>query len=232
MIRWAVHRPAVVWATAVAIMVSGGIAFTRLALATKTTVEFPKLTITAFWDGASAELMEMYITAPIEAAVQGVRGIRKTSSTSSEGSARVTAELDPKADVQLTRLAILERMEVLRTDSAFPDRRIQPRVENFVPDALKDQPLLIFSITGPYTPGSLQKIVADQVVPRIAAVPGVGNVSAQQNIRVGVAVIYDPQLLRQLQIRPEVLSQALSTARLVRALGDETLGASVRHVIL
>lgn len=232
MIRWAAHRPAVVWATAVAIMVSGGIAFTRLALATKTTVEFPKLSISSNWFGASAELMEMYVTAPIEAAVQGVRGIRKTSSSSSEGFSRVTAELEPKADVQLTRLAILERMEVLRTDSAFPDRSVQPRVENFVPEVLQDQPLLTFSITGPYTPGALQKIVSEQVVTRIASVPGVGGARALTNIRVGVAVIYDPTLLRQLQIRPDVLTQALRDARIVRALGDETLGASVRHVVL
>src|SRR6185369_10425183 len=125
--------------------------------------------------------------------VQGVRGVRKTSSSSGEGSAQVTAELDPRADVQLTRLAILERMEVLRTDSAFPDRNVQPRVGNYVPEALQDQPLLVFSITGPYTPGALQKIVNDQVVPRIMSVPGVGGARASGNISIGIAVIYDPQ---------------------------------------
>jgi HAE1 family hydrophobic/amphiphilic exporter-1 len=213
-------------------MVSGGIAFTRLALATRTTVEFPKLQIRASWQGASAELMEMHVTAPIEAAVQGVRDVRKTSSSSSEGSAVVTAELDPKADVQLTRLAILERMEVLRTDSAFPDRNVQPRVSNYVPEALQDRPLMVFSVTGPYTPGSLQKIVNEQVVPRISSVPGVGSATAQNSITLGMAIIYDPQLLRQLQIRPEALNQALQSARMVRSLGDETMGASVRHVIL
>lgn len=232
MIRWAVHRPAVVWAASAAILVSGAIAFTRLALATRTTVEFPRLSIRTSWQGASAELMEMYITSPIEAAVQGVRGVRKTSSTSSEGSSSVTAQLDPEADVQLTRLAILERMEVLRIDSAFPDRSIRPAVTNYVPEALQDQPLLVFSVTGPYTPGALQKIVQEQVVARISAVPGVGSTTAQNSIRIGVAVIYDPELLRQLQIRPEVIRQALADARVVRSLGDEVLGASVRHVVL
>jgi multidrug efflux pump subunit AcrB len=232
MIRWAVHRPAVIWAVAVAIIVSGGVAFTRLALATQTTVEFRRLSISGSWSGASAELVEMYVTSPIEAAVQGVRDVRKTSSTSSEGNASVTAELDPKADVQLTRLAILERLEVLRTDSAFPDRGIQPRVTNYIPDALKEQPLLVFSVTGPYTPGALQKIVNEQVVPRIAAVPGVGSATAQTSVRVGVSVIYDADLLRQVGIRPEALGQALTSARMVRVLGDETQGASVRHVVL
>jgi HAE1 family hydrophobic/amphiphilic exporter-1 len=232
MIRWAAHRPAVVWATAATILVSGGISFTRLSLATKTNVEFPKLSIRAGWYGASAEVIEMYVTAPIEAAVQGVRGVRKTSSSSSENTASVTAELDPNADIQLTRLAILERMEVLRTDSAFPSPSIRPTVQNYIPDALRDQPLITFSVTGPYTPGALQKIITDQVVPRIMAVPGVGSANIWSNVQLGVAVIYDAELLRQLRIPPEALTIALNNARQIRALGDETLGASVRHVLL
>jgi HAE1 family hydrophobic/amphiphilic exporter-1 len=232
MIRWAAHRPAVVWAAAVAIIVSGGIAFTRLALATKTTVEFPRLTVSTSWSGASAELMEMYVTAPIEGAIQGVRGVRRTSSSSSENSSQVTVELEPKADVQLTRLAIRERLEALRSDSAFPDRRINPLVQNYVPEALQDQPLLQFSVTGPYTPGALQKIVSEQVTPRISSVPGVAGATSQTNITLGVAVVYDPELLRQVQIRPDVLTQTIGSARSVRALGDETLGSSVRHVVL
>ena len=232
MIRWAAHRPAVMWATAFAILISGGIAFTKLALATQTTVQFPRLTVSAGWGSASAELMEMYVTAPIEAAVQGVRGVRRTSSTSSEGSSTITVTLEPDVDVQLTRLAILERMETLAADSAFPSASIHPAVSNYTPDALRDPPLLTFSVNGPYTPGALQKIVSTLVVPRIAAVPGVGNAQSQLGIQIGVAVIYDPRLLRQLEIQPQDLSAALATSRMVRALGDETLGASVQHIVL
>jgi len=231
-IHWAVRRPAVVWAAAFTIMIAGGIAFTRLALATRTDVEYPRLNISAAWGQASAELMEMYVTAPIEAAVQGVRGVRKTSSVSAAGRSDVSATLDPDADVQLTRLAILERMEMLRSDSVFPDPTVRPGVENYVPDALRDPPLLIFSANGPYTPGALQKIVNEQVVPRISAVPGVGKAYAATGIQIGIAVIYDPRLLRQLEISPSALSEALAGSRMVGSLGDEVLGASVRHIVL
>jgi len=47
MIRWAVGRPAVIWAVAVAICLGGAVSFTRLALATRTTVELPRLQVTA-----------------------------------------------------------------------------------------------------------------------------------------------------------------------------------------
>ena len=39
MIRWAASRPAVMWAFAAGLLIAGGVAFTKLPLATKTTVE-------------------------------------------------------------------------------------------------------------------------------------------------------------------------------------------------
>src|SRR6185295_4031970 len=119
MIRWASSRPAVIWAFGIALMLAGAVAFARLPLATKTAVELPRLTVTASWYGASAELIETYLTSPIEAAIQGVRGVRKTSSTSSpDRGCVIQVDLEANADVQLTRLAIHERLELLRKD--FP----------------------------------------------------------------------------------------------------------------
>ena len=134
MISWAAHRPAVVWALAAGIVVSGGVAFTKLPLATKTTVEFPRLVIAATWSTASPELIETYLTSPIERAVQGVRGVRKTSSTSTQGASQVIVDLDPKADVTMARLAIVERMATLAPD--FPTAASAPVVSNYVPEAL------------------------------------------------------------------------------------------------
>ena len=125
MIHWASRRSAVIWAFAVALILAGGVSFTRLPLATKTRIELPQLSIQTFWPGASAELIEAYITSPIEAAIQPVRGVRKTSSESGESSrfggqsmagSRIRVDLDPGVDVGLTRLAILERLELLRPE--------------------------------------------------------------------------------------------------------------------
>ena len=114
MIRWATRRPAVVLATAVAILLAGAVSFTRLALATRTSIELPRLVVAGTWPGASAELVETYITSPIEAAIQGVRGVKRTSSQSRDETSSLTVELEPKADVQVARLGILERLELLR----------------------------------------------------------------------------------------------------------------------
>lgn len=230
MIRWAVSRPAVVWAVAVSIVLGGAVSFTRLALATRTTVELPRLQVGASWPGASAELVEMYISSPIEAAVQGVRGVRRTESTSSDGSSRITAELDPNANVQLTRLAILERLELLRAD--FPLGAVPPTVGNLVPEELEEPPLLRVTLRGPYTPGALQRIADETFVPRLSAVNGVSAVSVNGGTEFGASVSYDALLLRQLGVEPQALVSAIRESRVVQSLGTERLGASKREVVL
>jgi hydrophobic/amphiphilic exporter-1 (mainly G- bacteria), HAE1 family len=216
-IRFATSRPAVVWALCVALLLAGGLAFTRLPLATRTTVELPRLSVGAFWAGASPEVMETFLTSPIEAAVQSVRGVKSVSSTSSDGSAMLTVELEPRADVQMVRLGILERLELLRRE--LPPGAFMPTVSNYVPEGLQEPPLLSLTIFGPYTPGTLQRILDRDVGPRLSSVPGVSGVQVRGGTSLGVSVSYDPTRLRQLGLTPQLLSDALSNARLVQALG-------------
>jgi multidrug efflux pump subunit AcrB len=230
MIHWATRRPAVVLAAAVAILLAGGVSFTRLALATRTSIELPRLNVSASWPGASAELLETYITSPIEAAIQGVRGVRRTSSQSRDEQAVLTVELEPRADVQLARLGILERLELLRPE--FPPGATAPAVSNYVPENLEEQPLMLFTVSGPYTPGTLQKLADESVSPRLSAVSGVSGISVQGGTELGVSVSYDARLLRQLGVAPAALSGALGDARIVQALGEERFGATQRQVVV
>src|SRR5688572_27501457 len=230
MIKWAVSRPAVVWATSIVIVLGGVVSFTRLALATRTEVQLPRLDIGSSWNGASAELMEMYVASPIESAIQGVRGVRKTRSSSQEGSARITAELDPKTDVQIARLSILERLEILAPE--FPRGVTRPTVRNFVPQDLQEPVLFTVTITGPYTPGALQKLADDNLSPRLSAVQGVAGVRASGGTDFSVTISYDAMMMRQLGVSPGALATAVGEARMVQALGEEQRGVSEFEVTL
>ena len=230
MIRWAAQRPAAVWAIAAAILLAGAVSFTRLPLATRTEIELPQLQVSGSWRGASAELVEMYLTAPIEAAIQGVRGVKRINSRSNEGRSQLTVELESDADVRMTRLAILERLEMLRDE--FPAGSTPPNVENYVPQELDEEPLLFYTISGPYTPGSLERIANEQIVPRLGSVPGVAGVVAQGGAELGVSVSYNPQRLRQLGVSPSDLVVAIRDARMVEALGNQRAGSTERRVVL
>ncbi len=203
-----------------ALLVAGALAFARLPLATRTTVALPRLQIYAGLPGAAPEVIETYLTSPLEAAAQGVRGVRRVNSNSYDDYALLTVELDERADVQMTRLAILERIELLRAD--LPPGVSGPTVANYVPEGLEEAPLLSLTISGPFTAGALQTLLTDQVSPRLSAVPGVAGVQVRGGAALGVAITYDPVLLRRIGVAPQLLSDALNGARVVQALGVQT----------
>jgi len=231
MILWAAKRPAVIWATAIMIILAGAVSFTRLPLATKTVVELPQLAISASWPGASSELLEMYVTSPIEEAIQGVRGVRRTESESGDRrAAYIQVSLDPTVDVQMVRLGILERLEILRRE--FPVGVTQPSVQNYVPQDLAEEVLLRYTLAGPYTPGTMQTVARDQITPRLSAIPGVAGVNTQGGATTGIAVSYDASRMRQLGISPDRIREALNDSRRVEALGEELAGTAKIPVIL
>lgn len=231
MIRWATRRPAVIWSLAGGLLVAGAVAFTRLPLATKTQIDTPRISVSASWAGSSPEVMETYLTSPIEAAIQSVRGVSKITSRSREGSSSITVELDPDVDVTMARLAILERMEALRPELPTGARNI--RVGPYVPEELQESPLMELNVTGPYTPGALTKIAEDIVVPRFATLDGMsGDPYLRGAARNGVVVTFNAVLLRQLGVNPALLTQAIQNARMVEFLGVERLGATERSVSL
>jgi multidrug efflux pump subunit AcrB len=230
MIRWCARRPAIVWAASAAIVLAGAMAFLRLPLATRGAVELPRLQVTATWPGASPEMVEMYVTAPIEAAIQGVRGVHKSSSESRDETTFITVELQEGRDVQIVRLAILERLEILRPE--LPVGMAPPVVANYVPQELQEAPLLRYTVSGPLTAGTLQRLMEDRVVPRISAIPGVGGISVQGGVEPGLTVSYDPELLRRIGVRPQQLADAVADARIVQAIGIERRGASERPVVV
>lgn len=226
----AVRRSAVVWAMAAAVLLTGSIAAWRLPLSGRASVELPRLLIQASWPGSAPEVMEAYVTAPLEAVAQGVRGVRRVNSSSRDGLSMLTVELHPDADVQMARLGILERLELITRE--LPPGVARPTVSNYVPEGLAESPLMSLVITGPYTPGALSRMLQEVVAPRLSQVVGVAGIQTRGGTTFGASVRYDPARLRQLGMTPEHVTQALRDARVVASLGVLTQGGFERGVVL
>ena len=72
------------------------------------------LTITYWWQNASAKVVEQNVTSRIEAAVSSVKGVEKVSSVSEFGSGRITVEMKPKANVSMAKFEIASILRQLR----------------------------------------------------------------------------------------------------------------------
>ena len=117
MIKLAIKRPVAVSMGYIAVALLGYAAWRNIPIELMPETALPQLTVTARWRGASPEATEAFVTSPLEAAIQQVRGVDKIRSRSEErqgmGVAQITVEFDRDTDMDFARLELSERLAVL-----------------------------------------------------------------------------------------------------------------------
>ncbi|HEY8468926.1 MAG TPA: efflux RND transporter permease subunit, partial [Longimicrobiales bacterium] len=182
MIRLAIRRPVAVTMAYLAIALLGVAAWRNLPIEFLPDTQLPRLTITATWPGASPEATEAFLTSPLEAAVQQVRGVEKVTSESRDqggvGQAQVTVEFARETDMDFARLELSERLAALAPE--LPAGASRPQVTPYVPREFAEQqrPFLGYTLTGPYTLEALRAYVDDVIAAELRQVDGVAAVEA------------------------------------------------------
>ena len=82
MIRLSIRRPVAVAMTYVAVGLLGVAAWRNIPIELLPDTQLPHLSVRAQWQGASPETIEAFLTSPIEAVIQQVRGVEKITSES------------------------------------------------------------------------------------------------------------------------------------------------------
>jgi hypothetical protein len=78
-----------------------GTVFKGLGVSQNPDVDFPVVNISITWEGASPEIMETDVVDLVEDAVTSVEGVKEISSSSRQGSANVTVELELERDIDV-----------------------------------------------------------------------------------------------------------------------------------
>jgi hydrophobic/amphiphilic exporter-1 (mainly G- bacteria), HAE1 family len=176
-IRMSIRRPVAVAMVYMAVAFLGVAAWRNLPIELLPDTSFPRLTISFTWHGASPETVEAFATAPIEAAIQQIKGVERITSVSEEGSARIEVEFARNADMEFVRLELSERLAVVEED--LPDRVSPIQVQPYVPRAFVDEarrPFLRYTFTGPLVVEALRLHLDDVVAPEIRQIQGVADV--------------------------------------------------------
>ncbi len=94
--------------------VLGVIGITRMNVQFFPTFELDVISVRVVWTGASAEDVEAGITAPLEERLKTVDGIKRMSSTSAQGMASITLELNEHTDALLALDQARQRVDEFR----------------------------------------------------------------------------------------------------------------------
>ncbi|HEY0304752.1 MAG TPA: efflux RND transporter permease subunit, partial [Longimicrobiales bacterium] len=194
--------------------------------------ELPQLSISAQWPGASPETTEAFLTSPLEAAVQQVRGVETVESESAQedgvGNARIRVEFARATDMEFARLELSERLAALENE--LPPGVRGPYVQQYVPDELQtqDMPFLSYTITGPYTLEALRAYVDDEIAPELLQLDGVAEITARGGRERELEIELDEVRINSLGLKAEDVYRRIAELEYVQQAGAVQDGAMLR----
>lgn len=95
-----IRRPVLSTVMVLIIMLFGMISYQSLGVREFPSVDQPIISVSTSYPGANAEVIMNQITEPLEQNINGIPGIRSLSSTSSQGSSRITVEFELSVDLE------------------------------------------------------------------------------------------------------------------------------------
>ena len=96
-----VNKPVLAWMMMAATIVFGVVAGTRIGVSQFPDVDFPTLSVNVSWPGAAPEVVENDIVETLEEALVQIEGLNTITSSSRQGGASITLEMDLSRDVDL-----------------------------------------------------------------------------------------------------------------------------------
>jgi multidrug efflux pump subunit AcrB len=128
------------------------------------------------WPNATPDMLEQKVTAPLEASMSLLGGVKKITSVSGFGSGSIRIQLDESAPVDLIKYQISNRLRQMY--DRLPVGLSYPQVQVVRTGKNEDeQPLLIWSLSGAETPAELQRYALEVLVPQLSLEAGVGKIT-------------------------------------------------------
>jgi len=201
-----INRPVLATVMSLLIVIFGAIGFTSLGVRDYPSVDNPVISVRCSFPGANADVIETQITEPLEAAVNGIPGIRAISSTSRDGSSSINIEFN--VDVDLETAANDVRDKVSGAMRRLPQDVDPPVVEKSDADAQPIYSVTIQSETRNII--DLSEYAEVNFKERLQTISGVSSVGVWGSKRYSVRMRMDPLLLAAYKITPLDVRQAVS----------------------
>lgn len=238
-----IKRPVFTMMLVLLLVVFGASAYPSLGLDLYPDVDFPLVSISVSFPGASPEEMESLVTKPIEDSVSSLSGIKNLSSVTREGVSQTTIEFEFGTDPKLAANEVREKVAGARR--RLPDGIDEPVVQRFDMSA---QAIATFSLASETrSPGEIRKLATDIVKDELQRIDGVADVTiyGSSDREIGIAVDANKlsaYKISMAQILDAVNSQNLNapggkvsqngTQLTVRTIGKYRSVADIQNVIV
>jgi multidrug efflux pump len=205
--RLFILRPVATTLLMVAVLLAGIIAYRLLPVASLPEVDYPTIQVKTLYPGASPEIMNSGVTAPLESELGEIPGLEEMSSTSSGGASVITLRFSLDSNLDVAEQEV--QAAINSANNLLPNDLPQPPIFSKVNPA--DTPILTLAITSSSLPlPKIQDLVETRLAQKIAQVSGVGMVSLSGGQRPAVRVQANPTALAAYGLSLEDLRTAIA----------------------
>jgi hydrophobe/amphiphile efflux-1 (HAE1) family protein len=187
-----IRNPVFAWMLMACTILFGLVAASRIGISQYPDVDYPNITVSVQWPGASPAAVERELLDPIEQALAQVEGVQQISSTARQGSARITATFDISRNVDLALQDV--QAKVAQAQRKLPSDVPAASVSKSNPD---DTPILTVGVSGPFARQLLSDVARYQVQEKLQTVPGVGQITLNGYLDRNVRIWLDTSLLAE-----------------------------------
>lgn len=96
-----IKRPVFASVCSLLIIILGVVGYTRLPVQEYPTIDPPIVTVSTAYPGASPQVVETEVTEILEAAINGVSGIKTLTSSSREGASSISVQFELSEDLEV-----------------------------------------------------------------------------------------------------------------------------------
>jgi multidrug efflux pump len=208
----AVRRPVLAFVASALIIVFGFMGLRELPLREMPDVDRPVVSVSADYPGANAEVMENRVTQVIEDSLSGIEGVDTISSSSRDGSSRVTITFTLERDIEAAANDV--RDAVSRIRDRMPEDVQDLEVSKQDSDA---RPFLWYMLgSDRMTSEELTDYADRYIVDRFTVLDGVANVRIGGQRRYAMRIWLDPY---------EMAARSITVADIENALRTENVEA-------
>jgi len=209
-----IKQPVLATMMMVALAVLGLTSYQALKVDLFPDVEFPVVTVTTRYTGASPETVERDVTKFIEEATNTVEGVRHIESTSQEGLSTIVVQFNVGVPTLNASQDIRGKVAAIRGE--LPREIDEPIILRIDPAST---PIVSVAINAPtLTPRAVSDIADKLIKRRLENVPGVGAVNLVGEAKREIQVVVD---------RSRLESYGLSLVEVVDALRSQNVDAPV-----
>jgi HAE1 family hydrophobic/amphiphilic exporter-1 len=212
-----IRRPIVACVIAIIIILMGAVAFPTLPVAQYPQIAPPVIRVSAFYPGASAQVIADTVAAPIEQKVNGVEGMIYMESTSAaDGSYTLNVSFDVGTNVDIASVLVQNRVA-----TALPQVAEDVRRQGVTTDKVSSSLVSVLALTPKDSARSaefsdllLANYLLINVNDRVKRIPGVGDTLIRPGKNYGMRVWLDPDKLS---------ARRLSTVDVTNALREQNV---------